>query len=89
MNSSSTLKIPALRALIVPPKDCDEARAAAAGNVLIIEADIDGDGQVRFSSAAAGAPRATEYPQPDDNRVDPAHQWTTSRPKRVPLRTRT
>jgi acyl-CoA synthetase (AMP-forming)/AMP-acid ligase II len=73
------------RALIVPPKDCDEARAAAAGNVLIIEADIDGDGQVRFSSAAAGAPRATEYPQPDDIALILHTSGTTSRPKRVPL----
>ncbi len=73
------------RALIVPPKDCDEARAAAGDNVLIIEADIDGDGQVRFSSAAAGAPRATEYPKPDDIALILHTSGTTSRPKRVPL----
>src|SRR5438876_9713429 len=39
------------RALIVPPKDCEEARAAASDQVLIIEADLDSEGQVRFSSA--------------------------------------
>src|SRR6266498_1526517 len=47
------------RALIVPPKDCEEARAAAGDNVLLIEADLDGDGLVRFSSTGtAGAPRS-------------------------------
>src|SRR5438132_13242314 len=49
------------RALIVPPKDCDEARAAAGDQVLIIEADLDSEGQVRFSSASAGAGRSSKY----------------------------
>src|ERR1700694_1849134 len=51
------------RALIVPPTGSDEARAAASDGVLIIEADIDGDGRARFSSAGtAGASRASEDP---------------------------
>ena len=77
------------RALIVPPKDCEEARAAAGDNVLLIEADVDGDGQVRFSSAGiAGAPRSRDYPQyptPDDIALILHTSGTTSRPKRVPL----
>src|SRR5262245_46199579 len=39
------------RALIVPPTGADEARAAAGDQTLIIEADLDNDGQVRFSSS--------------------------------------
>src|SRR5882762_9265264 len=55
------------RALIVPPKDCEAARAAAGDQVLLIEADIDGDGRVRFSSAgSAGTARAHDNPKPDD-----------------------
>src|SRR6266404_5405661 len=38
------------RALILPPKDNEEARAAAENNVMIIEADFDSDGRVQFSS---------------------------------------
>src|SRR5438445_314786 len=46
------------RALIVTPKDSDEARAAAGDQVLIIEADVDRDGRVQISSARnSGAPR--------------------------------
>ena len=74
------------RALIVPPKDCEEARAAAGDEVLLIEAEIDGDGRVRFSSAgSAGAPRACEYPKDHDVALILHTSGTTSRPKRVPL----
>src|SRR5947207_3074013 len=36
------------RALIVPPKDSEEARAAAAAQVLIIETELDAGGRVQF-----------------------------------------
>src|SRR5437879_4251391 len=54
------------RALIVPPEECEEARAAAGDQVLIIEADLDSEGQVRFSSASAGAGRSSKYANADD-----------------------
>lgn len=74
------------RALIVAAKDSDEARAAAGDQVLIIEADLDADGQVRFSSAGtAGAARSGDYPKPDDIALILHTSGTTSRPKRVPL----
>src|SRR5262247_4102227 len=38
------------RALIVPPTGGEEAKAAAGDQLLIIEADLDSDGQVQFSS---------------------------------------
>jgi acyl-CoA synthetase (AMP-forming)/AMP-acid ligase II len=74
------------RALIIPPTGSDEARAAAADNVLLIEAELDSAGQVRFSSAGtAGAPRSSELPQPDNIALILHTSGTTSRPKRVPL----
>jgi acyl-CoA synthetase (AMP-forming)/AMP-acid ligase II len=74
------------RALIVPPKNSDEARAAAGDQVLIIEADLDSDGQVRLSSDQnAGSPRSLDYPNPDDIALILHTSGTTSRPKRVPL----
>jgi acyl-CoA synthetase (AMP-forming)/AMP-acid ligase II len=72
-------------ALIVPLKGCDEARAAAGDKVRIIEADLDGDGQVRFSAAGTGAPRSPNAPKPDDIALILHTSGTTSRPKRVPL----
>jgi len=74
------------RALIVPPNGGDEARAAAGDSVLLIEADLDDEGRIQFSSAgAAGAPRASEYPKDDDIALILHTSGTTSRPKRVPL----
>ena len=74
------------RALIVPPKDSEEARQAAGDDTLIIEADLDHDGQVRFSSAGAvGAPRARERSDSEDIALVLHTSGTTSRPKRVPL----
>src|SRR5262244_2255547 len=74
------------RALIVPPTGSDEARAAAGDQRLIIEADLDSNGQVRFSSSGtAGSPRAREYPDADETALVLHTSGTTSRPKRVPL----
>lgn len=72
-------------ALIVPLKGCDEARAAAGDKVRIIEADLDGDGQVRFSASGTGAPRSPDSPKPDDIALILHTSGTTNRPKRVPL----
>ena len=78
------------RALIVPPTGSDEARAAAGDQTLIIEADLDGDGQVRFSSSGmaggmAGSAPAIDYPGDDETALVLHTSGTTSRPKRVPL----
>ena len=74
------------RALIVPPTDSDEARAAAGDQVLVIEAALDSSGHVHLSSAQnAGAPRIRDYPNPDDTALILHTSGTTSRPKRVPL----
>jgi len=74
------------RALIVPPKDGDEARAAAGDDVLVIEADLNGDGRVRFSSAGtAGVPCSWQRPETDEVALILHTSGTTSRPKRVPL----
>jgi acyl-CoA synthetase (AMP-forming)/AMP-acid ligase II len=73
-------------ALIVPPKNGDEARAAAGDEVLIIDADINSDGQVQFSSSSnCGAARTFESPPPEDTALILHTSGTTSRPKRVPL----
>ncbi len=74
------------RALIVPPTGSDEARAAAGDQTLIIEADLDSDGQVRFTSAGTvGPPRARDYSNDDETALVLHTSGTTSRPKRVPL----
>jgi acyl-CoA synthetase (AMP-forming)/AMP-acid ligase II len=74
------------RALIVSPKDSDEPRAAAGDNVLIIEADLDPDRQVRLAADRnAGNSRAHVYPNLDDLALILHTSGTTSRPKRVPL----
>jgi len=74
------------RALIVPPTGSDEARQAAGDQTLVIEADLDSDGQVQFSSAGmVGPPRARDYPNDDETALVLHTSGTTSRPKRVPL----
>src|SRR6266571_8363054 len=74
------------RALILPPKNNEEARAAAGNNVMIIEADLDGDGRVQFSSAhKPRKTRTTQYLNSEDIALILHTSGTTSRPKRVPL----
>lgn len=72
------------RALIVPRSGADEARAAASEGVVIIESDVDVDGQVHLSSKDATAPRDNRNPE-DDIALILHTSGTTSRPKRVPL----
>src|SRR5256885_12383263 len=74
------------RALILPPKDAEEARAAAGNDVMIIEADLDGEGCVQFSSAHKPRNvRITNSPNSEDFALILHTSGTTSRPKRVPL----
>jgi acyl-CoA synthetase (AMP-forming)/AMP-acid ligase II len=74
------------RALILPANGADEARAAASDAVLIIEADLDRDGRVQFSSErSGGAGRTRDYPNANDTALILHTSGTTSRPKRVPL----
>ena len=74
------------RALIVPANGAHEARAAAGEQTLIIGADLDADGQVRFQAAGSGDSCETlTYPSPDDIALVLHTSGTTSRPKRVPL----
>ncbi|MBI3949688.1 MAG: AMP-binding protein [Acidobacteria bacterium] len=80
------LKDTRARALIVPPTGADEARAAAGREILIIEADLDAEGQVRFSFAGQAGPRRVHGdPSPDDIALVLHTSGTTSRPKCVPL----
>jgi len=85
------------RALIVPAKDGHEARAAAGDQVLIIEADLDDNGQLQLSPVRSPAFRRnsrqqqappdgqTPNPKADDIALILHTSGTTSRPKRVPL----
>src|SRR5438105_5819297 len=74
------------RALIVPPNGAEEARQAAGDQTLIIEADVDAAGQVRFSSAGQVSLSANQSPPSADDIALVLHtSGTTSRPKRVPL----
>jgi acyl-CoA synthetase (AMP-forming)/AMP-acid ligase II len=74
------------RALIVPPNDGAEARAAAGDDILIIEADVDDDRQVRLTAAGSTAQGKSNGSANDNNIALILHtSGTTSRPKRVPL----
>src|SRR5262245_5200908 len=74
------------RALIVPPNDLAEARAAAGDDITIIEADLDRDGAVRFSSGGGRNPsRSHDHPSDAETALILHTSGTTSRPKRVPL----
>ena len=80
------------RALIVPSSGGDEARAAAARGILLLESQVD-NGHVRLSrveSANVGQtqspPRNDTSDSDNDNIALILHtSGTTSRPKRVPL----
>jgi acyl-CoA synthetase (AMP-forming)/AMP-acid ligase II len=74
------------RALIVPPTGGEEAKAAAGDQLLIIEADLDSDGHVLFSSYGTTSGMVdSDYPGDDDTALVLHTSGTTSRPKRVPL----
>ena len=76
----------AARALIVPRGAANEARTAAGGDIMIVEADADKNGTVQFSSSGtAGAERSADQPSSDDIALILHTSGTTSRPKRVPL----
>src|SRR5262245_53365005 len=76
------------RALIVPPTGSDEARAAAGDHMTIINADLDGDGRVQYSSFGMTGPTnggMAGSPSDDETALILHTSGTTSRPKRVPL----
>ncbi len=75
------------RALIVPRGGAPEARIAAAEtHALVIEADLDTDGQVHLQTVAPGAlSKSSVKPNTEDIALVLHTSGTTSRPKRVPL----
>src|SRR5256884_3250372 len=74
------------RALILPRQNTEEARAAAGNGVMIIEADLDSESCVQFSSAHTPRDaRTTDSPNSGDIALILHTSGTTSRPKRVPL----
>src|SRR3989440_5827164 len=74
------------RALIVPAKSPETARAAANEcNVLIIDALIDNHGRVRFDTGGKLNTAGRNEEQPEDMALILHTSGTTSRPKRVPL----
>lgn len=72
-------------AMIVPPRGMEEAKRAAGDKTFIIEADLNGRGQVCFESAASGISAKPDNPASDDIALVLHTSGTTSRPKRVPL----
>lgn len=77
------------RALIVAPGEGEEARAALRPGMLLIEAALDGAGNLVFTAeGAAGASRHDGMATPDDVAMILHTSGTTSRPKRVPIRHR-
>src|SRR5438128_6492762 len=71
------------RALILPKDNSDEARAAATdGKILIIDASIERDGCVRFSSDRQLRDAAAATATNEDIALILHTSGTTSRPKR-------
>jgi acyl-CoA synthetase (AMP-forming)/AMP-acid ligase II len=76
------------RAVIVPPGGAAAARSAA-GDRIVIEAALDADGEMRFTSTASQQTgRSAGEPGGDDVALVLHTSGTTSRPKRVPLKHR-
>ena len=77
------------RALIVPPGEGEEARAALRPGMILIEAALDATGHLTFTTTdTAGSPRRDGVAEPDDVAMILHTSGTTSRPKRVPIRHR-
>jgi acyl-CoA synthetase (AMP-forming)/AMP-acid ligase II len=76
------------KAVIVPPGGAEAARRAA-GDRIIIEAALDSNGEMQFSSDSPRTPgRTASQPSGDDVALVLHTSGTTSRPKRVPLKHR-
>lgn len=76
------------KAVIVPPGGAEAARKAA-GDRIVIEAALDANGEMHFSSSAARQPGRTADPATSEDVALVLHtSGTTSRPKRVPLKHR-
>ncbi|HEY6330623.1 MAG TPA: acyl--CoA ligase, partial [Blastocatellia bacterium] len=74
------------KALILPPGELEQARRAAGDSVLVIEASINSEGRVTYSSASKVClPLKAESPSADETALMLHTSGTTSRPKRVPL----
>lgn len=74
------------RALLLPPGDGEAARRALPEGALVLEAAIDGSGELRMA-AGPGSASAT-LSEAGDVALVLHTSGTTSRPKRVPLRHR-
>jgi acyl-CoA synthetase (AMP-forming)/AMP-acid ligase II len=74
------------KALIVPPRGGEQARAAAPRGALILEASVTPHGEVQLAAARASAfPRRQDIAAPEDVALFLHTSGTTSRPKGVPL----
>ena len=77
------------KALIVPPGEAEAARRALPEGVALIEAHLDGHGQLVLESQTQGDPsRSAGAAAADDVALVLHTSGTTSRPKLVPLRHR-
>lgn len=74
------------KALIVPPKAGEQARAAAPAGALLLEASVSRTGQVQLAVARSfPQPRKRDTATADDVALFLHTSGTTSRPKGVPL----